>query len=165
VTVSVAGWVGYEALALHHGRLYGLAPDALGRPELAQDYLVAGLFALHLAGICHLSDRVARLIRPAAKPIRWLAGATFSIYLMHYPLLQFIAAAMPWPLTSGLAQVLLLILTLTAVFLMAELSERRKESWRRAIQTVCGRLFPPLAEETVGGGKAAAPIARAMAPE
>jgi peptidoglycan/LPS O-acetylase OafA/YrhL len=143
VTVSVAGWIGYEALAFQHGRLYGFAPDALGRYELLQDYLVAGLFALQLVGICHLSDGVARIMRPVAKPIRWLAGATFSIYLMHYPVLQFIAAALPWPGTTALARVLLLVLPLAAVFLMAEISERRKETWRRAIRTVSCRLLPP----------------------
>ena len=169
VAVSVAGWVGYEALAASHWRLYGLAPDALGRPELAQDYLVAGLFALHLIGICHLSDGVARLLRPAAAPIRWLAGATFSIYLMHYPVLQFIAAVMPWPLTSASARVLLVVLTLIAVFLMAEISERRKESWRRGIRTMSDRLFPPVPGfaglNTGTGGNAAAKKARALAPD
>ena len=100
VTVSATAWIGYEALAFNHGRFQDLAPDVLGCPELAQDYVVAGLFALHLFGICHLSERVGTILRPAAKPIRWLAGATFSIYLMHYPVLQFLAADLPWPRSS-----------------------------------------------------------------
>ncbi len=149
VVVSVSGWIWYEALAFSHGRLYGLAPDALSRPELAQDYVVAGLFALHLIGICHLSDRIAPLLRPVATPIRWLAAATFSIYLMHYPVLQFIAAVMPWPLTTALAQASLFVLTLAAVFLMAEVSERRKEPWRRAFGTIACRVFPPVPRRRV----------------
>jgi peptidoglycan/LPS O-acetylase OafA/YrhL len=145
LTVSVVGWIGYEVLAAHHGRLPGLAPDVFHRAELSQDYLVAGFFGLHLIGICHLSEAVGDLLRPVAKPIRWLAGATFSIYLMHYPVMQFLAAVMPWPLTRALAQTVLFALTLAGVFLMAEISERRKDAWRRVFESMSRRLVLPFA--------------------
>jgi peptidoglycan/LPS O-acetylase OafA/YrhL len=153
LTVSVAGWVAHEAWAFRYGRLYGLGPDVFGRLQLVQDYIVGGLFALHLIGVCHLSDVIARLLGPVARPVRWLAGATFSLYLVHYPVMQIIVAAIPWPPAATITRVLLFVLTLAAVFLFAELAERRKEAWRRMIWAVSLRLFPPapaLAPDVIG---------------
>nr|WP_294559840.1 acyltransferase [uncultured Rhodopila sp.] len=140
---SVAGWIAYEARAVHHGRLFGLGPDVFGRLEFAQDYLIGALFAVHLIGICHLSGPIGRRLGRFARPIRWLAGSTFSLYLMHYPVMQFLNAARPWPRESPVSRVLLFGLTLAAVFLFAEVSERRKPAWRRAIAALSGRLLPP----------------------
>ena len=141
---SVAGWIGYEVWALHHGRLLGLGPDWFGRRELAQDYVVGALFALHLIGICHLSDPFGWLLSRFARAIRWLAGATFTLYLMHYPIMQCLIATLPWPRDSAVSRLLLPILSLAAVFLFAALTERRKQSWRRVIQALSERLIPPV---------------------
>jgi peptidoglycan/LPS O-acetylase OafA/YrhL len=143
VSVSVAGWIAYEAWALRHGRLdNSFAAAAFDRPQLAEDYLVAALFGLQLIGIARLSDVVGRLLGRFAQPIRWLAGATFSLYLLHFPVMQFIAAAMPWPPASTVARVLVFALSLGIVLLLAEVTERRKAAWRRVIWAISLRLFP-----------------------
>ncbi len=150
VAVSVAGWVGYQTWAMRHGGLYGLAPNLFGRPELLEDYLVGALFAIHLVGICHLSDAIARLLRPFERPIRWLAGATFSLYLVHYPIMQFLITVMPWPREAAVSRIMLVVLTLTAVFLFAGVAERRKEAWRRTIRSVCRSARPLQTVVTAG---------------
>jgi peptidoglycan/LPS O-acetylase OafA/YrhL len=149
LAASVAGWVGLQARALPDGRLLDLVPDALGRPELLEDYAVGALFAIHLIGICHLSHGAGRLLRPFTRPIRWLAGATFSLYLVHYPVMQFLISVMPWPRDAAVSRCMLAGLTLPAVFLFAEVTERRKGAWRRLIQTACSRVWPPRAEQAV----------------
>jgi hypothetical protein len=101
LAVPIAEWIGYRAWAMRYGGLYGLAPDVFGRPELLADYGVGELFAIHLIGMCHLSEGVGRLLRPVAGPIRRLAAGTFPLYLVHYPVMQFVITVMPWPSREG----------------------------------------------------------------
>ena len=129
---SVAGWIGYEIWAAQYGRLMNLVPAIIGRPELVQDYLIGGLFAINMVGFglwsrAGLLDRLARLIR-------WLAGGTYSLYLFHYPIMHFLAAALSWPPGAWSTRVAIFSGTLISTFLLAEVTERRKNSWRAWIQ-------------------------------
>jgi peptidoglycan/LPS O-acetylase OafA/YrhL len=94
-----------------------------------QTYLVSLLFTMHLIGFSTVATRFTRILK-YAKLIRWFAGATFSIYLMHLPILTLVAAYSPLPPGSPWTVVLMLAITLPACFLLAEVSERRKEFWR-----------------------------------
>jgi peptidoglycan/LPS O-acetylase OafA/YrhL len=125
----LAGWVGYEIWSVRHGRLIDLVSPILGRPELVQDYLVAALFAGHLLGFNAIS-RTFTVPDRVAKPVRWVAGATFSLYLFHLPITQILTALSPWPLSSTPNRVLLFGGTLVIAFALAELTERKKELWR-----------------------------------
>jgi peptidoglycan/LPS O-acetylase OafA/YrhL len=133
----LVGWVGYEIWGFRHGRLVGLAPAMLGRPELVQDYLVAVLFAGHLLGFEAIS-RTFTVPHRLAKAIRWVAGATFSLYLFHLPVTQILTALSPWPLASAANRVLVVGGTLVVAFALAELTERKKELWRVGL----GKVFP-----------------------
>ncbi|HET6306603.1 MAG TPA: acyltransferase [Rhodopila sp.] len=133
----LAGWIGYEAWAFRHGRLIGLAPEMLGRPELVEDYLVAALFAGHLLGFNALS-RLVRVPDRVAASVRWVAGATFSLYLFHLPVTQILTALSPWPLASAANRALVEGGTLVIVFALSELTERRKELWRAGLS----KAFP-----------------------
>lgn len=136
--------------------LYGFAlsvnlPDYLKvavQPDLAShslrfsdEYLWNGLLGalvcLHLAGISSL----LKFTKPArsAATWTWLSGASFSLYLAHYPLLQFISAAAP-----EIGQAGLLIVTLIGCFVFAELFERPLHLWRQALRQLPGlrRLAP-----------------------
>lgn len=90
------------------------------------------LVTLHLAGMTGLtSDSVAPR---RAQVGRWLAGGSFSLYLIHYPVLQFFAVL---PLKSGhgwLDDALLLALTLLIGFVFAGLFERRLHTWRAMLR-------------------------------
>lgn len=82
------------------------------------------LFAAHLVAF-DLAFRHARDWPAAAtRTIRWLAGATFTIYLVHLPLLLLLNVLLP----SGAPARWLIVgaPTLIATFLLAEVGERRK---------------------------------------
>lgn len=53
------------------------------------DYLLGALVFVHLAGVRGLAARVQSLPAPVERPIRFLASYTFTLYLLHQPLLFF----------------------------------------------------------------------------
>ena len=126
------GWMGYEAWAYHHNRLVDLAPSMLRRPELMQDYVIATCFFGFLIGLNAVATTFT-IPHRAANLIRWVAGATFSLYLFHLPVTQFLSALSPWPLSSPANRMLLSLGTLLVVFALAELTERKKDIWRAAM--------------------------------
>ena len=144
--VSAASPVGsvMRSGAVRHGRLIGLVPPMLGRPELMQDYLVTVLFAGHLLGFNAVS-RTFTVPDRVAKSVRWVAGATFSLYLFHLPITQILTALSPWPLASAPNRVLLVGGTLVIAFALAELTERKKELWRVGMSRAFSRLTGPSA--------------------
>jgi len=92
--------------------------------------LIAALFMLHLVGMALLM-RSVRMER-VGRVVRWLAGASFTLYVLHYPLLQFIHVLLPadmlWrPLVH-------LVLVLVICFAVAELTERRLNGLRGFIR-------------------------------
>jgi len=99
-------------------------------------YFIAGIpFAGTIVGFAFADISLAR--SRLAGPIRWAAGATFTIYLLHFPLGLFalVLAPQTWALAVrwfGIFGALVVV-----CFIVAEFSERRKESWRR----VLGQLF------------------------
>jgi peptidoglycan/LPS O-acetylase OafA/YrhL len=131
---AAAAWIGYEALAWRARGSIGVHPRLMGLPTLLDAYLVASLFALHLIGFQAVSPLVAPVLKRFARPIRWTAGATFSLYLFHMPVAQFIASVVPWAPSSTLTRLLVFGGTIAIVFLLAELTERRKEIWRACFE-------------------------------
>lgn len=73
-----------------------------------------------------------------ARPIQALAGASFTLYLCHLPILQFVSACMPWPSMDPRSRLIVFSTTLVIIFLLAMVTERKKEPWRRAIVYVLG---------------------------
>jgi peptidoglycan/LPS O-acetylase OafA/YrhL len=94
-------------------------------------YLMGMIFSIHLVGICWASGLVAGRLRYADKFIRWAAGATFTIYLLHLPVAQFLAALVPWPPADWKTRSLLLVGTPVILVALAEFTERRKGLWIR----------------------------------
>jgi peptidoglycan/LPS O-acetylase OafA/YrhL len=72
--------------------------------------------------------------------IRWLAGASFSLYLLHYPVLQFTEAMLPEELPQIVRHPLLLAITLIVCFIGAALFERRLGVFRAALRRIFGYL-------------------------
>lgn len=101
----------------------------------AQDYFLALLFSMNIVGFVAVSNSFGYLLDLHAKLIRWLAGGTFSIYLMHLPIMHLLSAISPWPKSSAWTLMLLLVVTPVACMTFAEASERRKDIWRRLILT------------------------------
>lgn len=133
---------------------YEILVGAFGRPRLStpylrsttiQDYLIGALFALHLAGFRFLSHRPAALLRRFSGPIRWVAGASFALYLFHAPLIQFLGAMAPWAPESWQRRALIFLGTPLIVLALAELTERRKALWRRGFARLLARVAPDAA--------------------
>lgn len=98
----------------------------------AQDYFVGVLFCVNLVGFKIVSSSFAWLDR-FSQSIRWIAGATFSLYLTHVPIMYFLIKVSPWPSNSLWTVALMLIITIPACFAFAEVFERHKDAYRRAI--------------------------------
>ena len=114
----------------------GLGSHALRfSDEYLWNAILGALVCLHLAGMaCLLKSRPTPRL---SAQWGWLAGASFSIYLIHYPLLQFLHAALP---AAGHA--MLLVTTLAACFIFAELFERPLHLWRNALRRGLGKPAP-----------------------
>ena len=99
--------------------------------EFLWNALIGALFAAHLYAMGLLLRRTGDACR-MAPPIRWLAGASFSIYLVHYPSLQLIDAVLPD--APSVARDFLLISTTLAVCLaFARVFERPLPAIRRRL--------------------------------
>ncbi len=109
---------------------------------MSQDYAIGLLVAAHLLGVHVLSARLAGLVAPIARPVAWLAGASFTLYLLHYPLIHFLAAASPWEVSDWRSRLLVFTATPLIVLAVAEVTERRKGAWRRAMASLATRLRP-----------------------
>ena len=76
------------------------------------DYLLGSLVFLNFAGMRRISDSLTPLLL-LERPIRWLAGYTLSLYLLHQPLFLFWAAVLRgdpnghayWAMTTALVAV------------------------------------------------------------
>lgn len=92
-------------------------------------YVTGLLFALHMVGISALGGRLAPFL--PERPIRYLAGFTFALYLFHFPLLHFFAAAAETTGTSAYKALIVPVGTLGVVWVLGEFTEKRKSTVRR----------------------------------
>ena len=113
--------------------------------QIAEDYLVAGLFALHIVGFSAIASDFAWITR-FRRAIRWSAGATFSVYLFHHLILLVLGAWLPWPKPSWAFRTALISGTVVIVFALAEITERRRQIWRRLLD----RLWTQIAVQFCG---------------
>jgi peptidoglycan/LPS O-acetylase OafA/YrhL len=103
---------------------------------LATRYIEAAIFILNIVGIQSVVGVCPFFAITLGKPIRYLAGMTFSLYLVHLPLAQFIASVSPFPSSSGSEQIIVFCGTFALVALFAHVTERRKKLWRNWFEKV-----------------------------
>ena len=139
---SILAWVGYEIWVGRHQRPFGLAPHFLNRSQLAQDYIIGLLFTINLVGVATISPLFEQLSKRLTAAIRWAAGATFTLYLFHMPILLVVAAVLPWRADSMSMRVTLFVVPLLSVFAIAELTERRKTLGRALFTRLLPRATP-----------------------
>jgi peptidoglycan/LPS O-acetylase OafA/YrhL len=150
----LAGWIlfavpiglfaGYQWVP--HSPLQQFMPVTFDAERLrgtAQDLFISGLFCAHLIGYATVSDVFGPLLERHARSIRWISGATFSIYLTHLPIMRLVAAISPWPRSSPCTLILLVVATLMGCLAFAEISERRKEFWRRLLANASAKRRLP----------------------
>lgn len=102
--------------------------------EFLSSYIIGILVTVHFVGIVSISEQVKHLILPFERPIRYMAGFTFALYLFHYPCLQFFAAvASLLPCPEILKPIFVVVGTLSIVWALGSVTERRKTSVRRLL--------------------------------
>ena len=101
--------------------------------EFAWNLVVGVLVTAHFLGVAGLCAAAGRPGGAWTAWVRWLAGASFSIYLVHYPTLQLLEALLPNIAIPQLRHALLLGLTLAACLAFASVFERRLDLWRRLL--------------------------------
>ena len=141
---QLAGWMlfafpmglfaGYEFMPHSDLQQYTrVTLDAERLRSTGQDYFISILFSVHLIGFSTVSGKFGPWLERHARCIRWISGATFSLYLAHLPIMRLLAAFSPWPKSSLWMVFLLVAVTPVACLAFAEISERRKDAWRLAI--------------------------------
>ncbi len=103
-------------------------------------YAVALVFALNIIAVQSAGGYFSGLLKSLEKPINWFAGMTFSLYLYHLPVAQFLTTTISWPPQALATRVTIIAGTFGIVILLALLTEHRKNIWRRLI----ARLFDKL---------------------
>lgn len=127
----------FTALTLQGFASLGAIPYLGYSDEMLWNTVLAVLIALHLFGIASLF-RTAE-INPRSRTIRairWTAGGSFSLYVVHFPVLHLLNAALPKSLP--LYDLWLLGLTLAICFGFAALFERPLKTYR----VILRRLWP-----------------------
>ena len=77
-----------------------------------------------------LLARVRDLPKRLEMTIRYLAGATFSIYLFHQPLLWFYSAVFS-AVEEGIPRYLIVVpVTLLSIFALSTFTEQKKNLWK-----------------------------------
>ena len=108
--------------------------------QFISDYYLGMVLALHFAGLRILLAKVPDVPRRLDRSIRYLAGATFSIYLFHQPLLWFFSAVFS-TVEEGVARYLLVVpLTFLTALFLAVFTEHKKQWWKAAIESTLGVL-------------------------
>ncbi|MEM9225353.1 MAG: acyltransferase [Pseudomonadota bacterium] len=99
------------------------------------------LTSLHILGAAALfAGTAAREQASRFEPaIRWLAGGSFALYLIHFPVMHFAGALLPGDVHAAWRQGLLLALPCIIAYAFAEISERRRPALRNALRALVQR--------------------------
>lgn len=111
------------------------------------NYVVGFLVASHFYGMAVLLNASPIFGSAAARVIRVIAGYTFSIYLLHVPLLHFSAALIQIDPSAKADWLLMVAVTALLIVLIGSVSEHKKHVAKKIIlqsQACLGRLLRPL---------------------
>jgi len=138
---GMAVWAVFELAVWKYGRPGNATGALLKRATLLQDYVVGAAFAIHVFGVNAAAPMLARAMTAIAAPARWLAGRSFSLYVIHYPVMTFLFACMPWPNTDARSGAFAFVGTLACVAAFAAVTEQKKMAWRKGLEALlaCGR--------------------------
>ncbi|MBB3661074.1 peptidoglycan/LPS O-acetylase OafA/YrhL [Rhizobium sp. BK650] len=89
--------------------------------------LIGVAVVLHLIGVASLLYQAPVLFKKTGPAIKWLAGGSFTLYLVHQPLILMFAALLH-PVEEHVPMAAVLLITCFALcLLLAEVAERRKK--------------------------------------
>ena len=128
------------ALRMH---LHDVLPG-FWRLESAQrfvtDYCLGVLVAANFIAFRGLGPRAQRCMQVLKRPVVWLAGYTFSLYLFHRPLTHLVGHFMPNTAQNKALSVLWLLLILAVCFALGQVTEQRKQFFRALARRALGTL-------------------------
>lgn len=107
------------------------------------DYLLALIIAANFIGFRAVAHRFAAVLRPCEKPVRWLAGYTFSLYILHQPLLQFYAAVFDGDPHGRLFYAQVMLATLLTIVVIGHFTEHKRHHLRRWIRQLLAMRRQP----------------------
>jgi len=99
-------------------------------------YLIALIIAANFIGFNSITDVFEGFFRRLEKLIRYLASFTFTIYLMHFPLMLFFVALIPGARQNAADQVLLLFAVGISIFVIGLFTEHKKHFARNLLAKV-----------------------------
>lgn len=100
------------------------------------DYPLALIIAANFIGFRNISHRFGSILIPLERPIRWLAGLTFPLYIIHQPLLLFFSALINGdPHTHGF-YVEVVACTLLTVAIVGTYVERKRKVCKRWVNAL-----------------------------
>jgi peptidoglycan/LPS O-acetylase OafA/YrhL len=102
-------------------------------------YLVGVLVTANFIGFSSLSKHMVLRTIPLERAIRFLASYTFTLYLLHQPLLNFFAAVSHNDPNALHDQVLLFVLVFASVFVIGNLTEHKKGLWKNWCERLAAR--------------------------
>lgn len=108
--------------------------------EVLWNSLLAAAVGLHILGMAGLMEGRSGL--PGGAVIRWLAAGSFSVYLMHYPLLQLLGPALPKIGPGLLDDAVLIIATTLACLAFAQVFERSLPLQRAVLRQITSKPAP-----------------------
>lgn len=129
LAVSLLAYGAYSTVPHDWLLAHPIVPASAELLNFVPRYIVGTLFAMQLLGFVWASKSVGRVLLPFASAIRWLAGATFTIYLFHIPVAQFITTVLVWPPADWRSRLIVMGGTLILMFVIAEFTERKKGLW------------------------------------
>lgn len=104
------------------------------------DYLLGLLVALNFAAFRGLGERATKAMARLKRPVVYLAGFTFSLYLYHRPLTQFAGHFFPNSDHSVVASVLCLAVIVGICLLLGAMTEKRKHVFRKLGYRILGGI-------------------------
>ncbi|MFO1053536.1 MAG: acyltransferase [Planctomycetota bacterium] len=136
MAASVVGYVAYklsglEAVLSTAGNVPfgGTEKTPLGSAQnWLHDYVVAVFAVIHLHALGHAHLQVPTILH---RSIRYFASFTFSLYLMHAPLLLFARNVFDYDRGNAVHVAAIACAVLVAVMVLGTLTEHRKEPYRR----------------------------------
>jgi peptidoglycan/LPS O-acetylase OafA/YrhL len=117
-------------------------------------FVSAILLSLFVAAAIYAFDRVmegASVPRMLGRVIRWCANMTFSLYLLHYPILVFAAATLPYDHSSRFAAIAILAAILMVIALISHFTEAKRQILSRWLDRIL-----PQSPEPAGASEATA---------
>lgn len=110
------------------------------KTSVAEFYVAAALFLVNIFAMQSVGPLFSRLLNVLERPIGWLAGMTFSLYLFHLPVAQFLSTLVPWAPYDIRTRIIMIGGTMAIVVILAAFTERRKSAWREIVARLFGKM-------------------------